>query len=179
MPRPLWFTLSVFAILSLQPWLVPAVCCDRDDGTLCTWGTRTQRVCDSQTILGHNGNYCCGVGPCNIFCCNCDYGCRTFDRCPDEPATGGHRKPPKRSDVLHDITNNNRTDADCTREKFALLDAMTTADGEITMEEWLKGAPELLSNTIGEDEFLLIQAFQKWDRDQSGSLSLEEAQQRY
>ncbi len=35
-------------------------CCDRAP---CSDGT-------------NGGGFCCGVGDCNIFCCNCDNGCR-------------------------------------------------------------------------------------------------------
>ena len=31
------------------------------------------------------GGYCCGRGPCNIFCCNCDNGCKNKNY---ERATG-------------------------------------------------------------------------------------------
>jgi len=34
------------------------------------------RYCQDGSRLANVGGYCCGVGPCNIFCCNCDGGCR-------------------------------------------------------------------------------------------------------
>ncbi len=46
---------------------VDADCCrthklDQNDNTICADGS--------------DGTPCCGVGSCNIFCCNCDDGCR-------------------------------------------------------------------------------------------------------
>jgi hypothetical protein len=51
------------AILCLAlSYNVQAICCF----------TSTQGYCADGTI----GTPCCGYGPCNIFCCNCDGGCR-------------------------------------------------------------------------------------------------------
>uniref|UniRef100_A0A915HX69 Metallothionein n=1 Tax=Romanomermis culicivorax TaxID=13658 RepID=A0A915HX69_ROMCU len=40
--------------------------------------------------------FCCGYGPCNMFCCNCDKGCRkgNNDVCASCPKDGPKCKPP-------------------------------------------------------------------------------------
>lgn len=47
-----------------------AKCCNRptntDNGKMCT-----------TTAVGDD-RWCCGVGSCNIFCCNCDGGCESL-----------------------------------------------------------------------------------------------------
>ena len=53
--------LVVILCLALS-YSVQAICCFTD----------TQNYCADGTI----GTPCCGYGPCNIFCCNCDGGCR-------------------------------------------------------------------------------------------------------
>ena len=56
-------TLIVLAVLVLASGASYAECCNPVSGGICGDGT-----C---------GTPCCGYGKCNIFCCNCDGGCRT------------------------------------------------------------------------------------------------------
>ncbi|KAH7399156.1 hypothetical protein DE146DRAFT_783166 [Phaeosphaeria sp. MPI-PUGE-AT-0046c] len=58
------FTSYIFAFIALACY-VAADCCD----VPCSDGT--------------SGTPCCGNGECNVFCCNCDGGCRqeNFDQC--------------------------------------------------------------------------------------------------
>lgn len=55
--------LIVIAALACSIGIAQADCCGSIDGGICSDGT-----C---------GTPCCGEGSCNIFCCNCDGGCRS------------------------------------------------------------------------------------------------------
>lgn len=57
--------LFVFAFAVFLPAPALADCCKADDCGHCDDGTK--------------GTPCCGYGKCNIFCCNCDGGCRKED----------------------------------------------------------------------------------------------------
>lgn len=63
-PAALLAFLLVVLAASFLPAPVLAECCDRDSCGRC--GDHTQ------------GTPCCGYGKCNIFCCNCDGGCRHY-----------------------------------------------------------------------------------------------------
>lgn len=32
----------------------------------------------SKEVIRTPGKYCCGIGDCNMFCCNCDKGCEIY-----------------------------------------------------------------------------------------------------
>lgn len=49
-----------------------AVCCGRPEPC----GLNCNEMCGSTPVVGR---WCCGVGDCNLLCCNCDGGCHTFD----------------------------------------------------------------------------------------------------
>jgi len=55
--------LAVLAVLIFSPAPALADCCNSNSSGKCADGS-----C---------GTPCCGNGGCNIFCCNCDGGCRT------------------------------------------------------------------------------------------------------
>ncbi|ETO18482.1 hypothetical protein RFI_18784 [Reticulomyxa filosa] len=60
-----YYWISIIFILSCG-YQVSGECCKPIPGT---------RTCRDGTILSDWGG-CCGKGACNIFCCNCDNGCR-------------------------------------------------------------------------------------------------------
>uniref|UniRef100_A0A914DR36 EF-hand domain-containing protein n=1 Tax=Acrobeloides nanus TaxID=290746 RepID=A0A914DR36_9BILA len=69
MSRPSLGLVIILAVIVIQ---INAECCHN-----CFWNfqpTRQIRVGDFNPC---KGNFCGGVGSCNIFCCNCDGGCMT------------------------------------------------------------------------------------------------------
>lgn len=56
---------SLAVLCILEDKQANAVCCDRSNAI---------GFCLDQEFVGPL--LCCGKGPCNIFCCNCDNGCR-------------------------------------------------------------------------------------------------------
>ncbi|RVX67380.1 hypothetical protein B0A52_09161 [Exophiala mesophila] len=127
----------------------------------------TTKVCSSKDISTEPFS-CCGNGPCNIFCCNCDDGCIKFDRCPrtsaatspsrrsvGPPGKFGRRPfPPPLGDkfvgeedddmdlegVEVDTCPTHATSSvDCTRHKFDLIDSSIEKDGKITIQEFIAG----------------------------------------
>ena len=66
-------------IASLQLTVVDAECCTNN-------GLGVRGFCKRWSS-------CCGCGPCNIFCCNCDYGCNLeWWRTVDVDSHKGHYK---------------------------------------------------------------------------------------
>ena len=71
--------LAFFAIWSLCWWssgyvfrVARAECCT--EKYYC--GDWEQAFCADCTMLDNGQDFCCGIGKCNIMCCNCDGGCR-------------------------------------------------------------------------------------------------------
>lgn len=60
---------------------VGAVCCGRPTTIRHTCDSNGNGVCESRickdAILVSSSDIYCGYGSCNIFGCNCDFGCRT------------------------------------------------------------------------------------------------------
>lgn len=144
---------------------------------------------------------CCGNGPCNIFCCNCDDGCIVFDSCPPlaSPARrsvspGNGRRPigskfAKVGQDLHDEVEVNvpatcpahaASSYDCTRHKFDLLDSSIEKNGEITIQEFIAGWALVnphFSDSLWEDPDTYIQAvehFKRFDTNGDNVLSFSE-----
>ncbi|KAH7090754.1 hypothetical protein FB567DRAFT_546915 [Paraphoma chrysanthemicola] len=63
--------IAIFAAFAMLFAFAQAECCDQTDGL--------SGHCDD----GTDSTPCCANGKCNIFCCNCDDGCRkeTYDGC--------------------------------------------------------------------------------------------------
>ncbi|CAG7834732.1 unnamed protein product [Allacma fusca] len=72
--------LCVLLVVSTHMTYVSGECCYDSNG-VCADGTYSTP--------------CCGHGPCNIFCCNCDGGCRRF-------GTGGRLSPNQTNEPLFD-----------------------------------------------------------------------------
>ena len=58
--------LSVLGVLAIVAY-TNAECCPCSNSGFCS----------DNTVCGTYPNFCCAHGNCNIFCCNCDGGCRT------------------------------------------------------------------------------------------------------
>ncbi|KAH8293163.1 hypothetical protein KR044_007479 [Drosophila immigrans] len=84
-----YLALSLFAILAMQSWQMgDGVCCE---DTFILFSVKEKEVCrnyhNSSALFWTNtcfnrlcgdlssSKFCCGVGSCNFFCCNCDDGC--------------------------------------------------------------------------------------------------------
>ncbi|KAI1615905.1 hypothetical protein EDD36DRAFT_433894, partial [Exophiala viscosa] len=126
---------------------------------------------------------CCGVGSCNIFCCNCDDGCIQFDHCPDTPAAGKRELP--WTDIQHSTPSLTCpiavTNSDCVQTLFDLLDS--NGDGRITIDELIAGWA-LVSPTfdeslweIPETYLVAVEYFDKFDTNHDGALDLAECEQ--
>lgn len=63
----------VFVVTVLMVGETSAVCCQSQGGTY------SPKTCRD----GTGPTPCCGRGKCNIFCCNCDGGCRERSRIID------------------------------------------------------------------------------------------------
>jgi hypothetical protein len=132
-----------------------------------------QLFCTSTVIEDWFG--CCGVGSCNVFCCDCDHGCKTFDSCPAgwSPAT-------KRRDLTG---SGNATDSDCVEAQFQILDSQVEQDGLITFAEFVAGwylvKPGFNQSWWHSAETYAAVAAKliQYDADGDGTLSLEECQQ--
>ncbi|KAI1615906.1 hypothetical protein EDD36DRAFT_428092 [Exophiala viscosa] len=117
---------------------------------------------------------CCGAGACNIFCCNCDNGCRQ----PKHVAARGLKgwsawtgEPP----TCGLAQNENQ----CLLDKFEAVD--TNHDGKITIAELLAGIDilrpllaeyDLDAATTKKDAITLFNAY---DVDKDGHLTFVEA----
>lgn len=72
-------TIITFAILSifLTVHYTKAECCGKFGDVCCK--NISEPGCKNHLSAGDNESpykkYCCGVGDCNIMCCNCDGGC--------------------------------------------------------------------------------------------------------
>ncbi|CAG7734546.1 unnamed protein product [Allacma fusca] len=64
-PRPGLILVAASILLALHVNQVASECCEL------AW----KEECDDYEM----GTPCCGVGSCNMFCCNCEGGCRTWD----------------------------------------------------------------------------------------------------
>jgi len=86
------------------------------------------------------GSPCCGYGECNVFCCNCDGGCR---------------KPP--TSELSSKRPSKASGDDCVPSKFAAVDLNN--DGIITEYEWsMHASKEIMSAGVmhGTDHFATL-----------------------
>ena len=117
-----------------------------------------------------SGTPCCGYGPCNVFCGNCDGGCR---RAPDLPA-GGQRDPSCGALTGNALTQALKansaaapapSEAQAWREKFDAIDK--NHDGTVSLAEtraWAKSAKK------GMTKKQLEQGFKKADADGNGKI---------
>ncbi|KZP23352.1 hypothetical protein FIBSPDRAFT_1043047 [Athelia psychrophila] len=130
---------SLIATLLLLSY-TSAECCTPDGSALCADGTY--------------GFPCCGKGACNIFCCECDGGCRTSD----SRASLSARNP------LGVV------EADSCKQRFSQADA--NGDGKLTFLEW--AAP---SDTAA-DTAATAAKWADFDWEGKGYLTQEEAFER-
>lgn len=102
--------------------MVAAECCDNthqtDDGARCV----------DDTYAGAFG--CCAYGACNIFCCNCDGGCRRPKRLMARTIIGNAQAEDPTCGLF-------QTENQCGLDKFEALD--TNHDSVITLDEVLAG----------------------------------------
>ncbi|KAB2573525.1 hypothetical protein DBV05_g7804 [Lasiodiplodia theobromae] len=142
---------AIFAAASALLPLVRADCCSAgkclqqmgwdDEGWCAKW------ACDDDT----QGTPCCGYGSCNIFCCNCDGGCR---RAGGAPAG-------RRSDMSPRDPESNGSD-----EAFAAAD--TDKSGNITLQEYTNYM------NVGSDSVKHIAWFLKHDKNDDGVITPDE-----
>ncbi|KAF8236672.1 hypothetical protein L208DRAFT_614043 [Tricholoma matsutake] len=120
----------------------PAVCCPCSSSNYCLDGTPCTPYC--------------GYGPCNIFGCNCDGGCRRRRSPKDEQSVNSKRTSvnDNESSNLFDITDTNK-------------------DGKITLDEW-RNSP-VRSTSSGETDALLAKQWAKFDTLNVGYLTKDEA----
>lgn len=130
---------------------------------------------------------CCGIGSCNIFCCNCDDGCIAWDNCPASPSK--RRRDSATSPALDAVLLDKRSsylgncsaNDDCTQSKFELLDSIRDVDGFITFREFVEGWKLVDPNfqaALWDKPSTYTDAvayFNKFDVNGDGMLSLEEA----
>lgn len=107
------------------------------------------------TVNTHNlilFRWCCGVGGCNIFCCNCDYGCR--------------QGPYSLQNLLPLANRITADDIAVAIERFNNFD--TDQSGAIDINE-LKQAV-----TVGMPAYFLELEFGKMDINRDGKITIEE-----
>jgi len=136
--------------------------------------------CDDGTLTSTFG--CCGIGPCNIFCCNCDDGCRvakTKRNTARDVASWGDWAQTASSQSGDSTCGLFESENQCALDKFEALD--TNHDGFLTLAECLVGVDVLrpalnLSSideaTIKQDVTILFNAY---DTDKNGDLTFAEA----
>lgn len=130
---------------------------------------------------------CCGVGPCNIFCCNCDNGCIPFDHCPsDNKRDVAWTDIPAASTLASSNATCSPTDStdDCVLTKFEILD--TNNDGKVSILELIAGWALVWVTTVSADfdvvdtaesVIFLVEKFVKYDTNGDGFLTLAECSQ--
>ncbi|KAI1623565.1 hypothetical protein EDD37DRAFT_650661 [Exophiala viscosa] len=137
---------------------------------------------------------CCGVGPCNIFCCNCDNGCIAWDHCPDNSgkrdvtwpdwsgAPSGNNLAEGGSASANATCSPTASTEDCVLAKFDILDIGD--DGKVSILELLAGwalvwivSDESDTSTDPADYIYLVKKFEKFDTNGDGYLTLEECAQ--
>ena len=190
---------SIFFAIALlgQVSYVAAECCPGPQpcrASDSSKGTRQLFACSS-TSIRYTHFACCGSGPCNIFCCNCDDGCIQFDSCPLTGSRMSVRSWPgsvwNPSNVSSPKEDDNCAVLDasghaCTRHKFDLLDSTIEKNGEITFKEFIQGWA-LINPHFDEsiwdhpDAYTdAVKHFKRFDANGDGILSFEEAlQKRY
>ncbi|KIV80186.1 hypothetical protein PV11_07705 [Exophiala sideris] len=137
---------------------------------------------------------CCGIGPCNIFCCNCDNGCVYFDHCPgasekrDVTWPDWSGTPPATTSAAGTSASSNATCSpsasaqDCVLAKFDILD--TNDDHKLSILEVLVGwvlvwgAGGESDMTDPADVAYLVEKFEKYDTNGDGYLTLAECAQK-
>lgn len=129
-----------------------------------TWCDPTQNADDFD---------CCGVGACNIFCCNCDNGCLPAACPPDWSPVS------KKRDVSPAVDD----DKECIKTKFHILDAQVRKDNSISFEEFVAGW-HLIKPGFNQTSWAKAQTyadaarkFMQFDTNGDGGLSLEECKQ--
>ena len=126
---------------------------------------------------------CCAYGSCNIFCCNCDGGCR---RAPSKRswtdwAGHGHGDLPGASDT-NPVCGLTRTDNQCVVDKINELD--TNLDGKVSLAEILAN-PDIVRPGLSTSGFstaelhdMLTKLFTIYDTSEDGYLVFDEANTR-
>ncbi|KAK0615427.1 hypothetical protein DIS24_g11833 [Lasiodiplodia hormozganensis] len=139
---------AIFAAAAALLPLVSADCCNADK---CLqpmgWDEWCAKYsCDDDT----QGTPCCGYGGCNIFCCNCDGGCRR---------AGG--APAGRRGLM-----SARDDKDASDAAFNAAD--TDNSGNITMQEYTNYM------NVGDNSVKHIAWFLKHDKNDDGVITPDE-----
>ncbi|KIM76082.1 hypothetical protein PILCRDRAFT_13104 [Piloderma croceum F 1598] len=132
----------LFITVSFGFELVHAACC------YCPYPYTAGGICYDGTKCTPN----CGYGPCNIFACNCDGGCRK----------GPISRSPIEIPVLPDDESSNL---------FAITD--TDGDGKITFVEWRDSA--VRSTFSNENNSTLSRYWARYDTVNVGYLTEDQA----
>ncbi|KAK6516004.1 hypothetical protein TWF281_004594 [Arthrobotrys megalospora] len=145
-----------------------------------TWATFTAAVCCDTDGIGRCddgtlGTPCCGNGECNVFCCNCDGGCRTTRK---SDVFGGHGRRPTWEHAQKSLTP-----ADDSCAYTGAIEMMDRdGSGDLSLGEylaWVAGtrAPQVLTNATLTD--IWIQYFASFDANGDGKLQPQEIHKRY
>ncbi|KAK2051972.1 hypothetical protein LY76DRAFT_365940 [Colletotrichum caudatum] len=113
---------------------------------------------------------CCGIGSCNIFCCNCDDGCLGgSDSCPNVCGSSQGTEFTNQQIELRSTSTFQSGEKKKCGEKFD--DADENGDGQLSYLEWI-------TYTAGDQLVNLTEAKQRWilfDTDNNGYLEKDEA----
>lgn len=163
---------SVLAFLLGSAALAASECCDRPvfDKDSRLW------TCVDGAVKAGVLN-CCAYGSCNIFCCNCDDGCRQRRltqrmRSDFAPWQDG----PFGQDTVCGLS---QSESQCEMDQFEALD--TNRDGKITLAEAWAGIdvlrPQLTLVDIDKETLAkeLATLFKAYDTDHDGELTFTEA----
>ncbi|KAK5046455.1 hypothetical protein LTR84_008258 [Exophiala bonariae] len=126
---------------------------------------------------------CCAYGSCNIFCCNCDGGCRQASTKRSWTDWVSHDLGNLASDSEGtSVCGLTRTDKQCVIDKINELD--TDLDGKVSLAEILANPdivrPGLSTSGIDDAELhdMLTKLFDIYDTSEDGYLVFDEANTR-
>ncbi|KAF2630906.1 hypothetical protein BU25DRAFT_446474 [Macroventuria anomochaeta] len=149
---------SLFLVAAIAPVSVLS-CCGTGGTTLQCLGKST-KVCDDLT----SGTPCCGNGKCNVFCCNCDRGCRKSSNAIGITEACNRifgstwRKTSRSLGELSDLED----------DKSVLAIADTDKSGDVSLAEYLQYMGQR------EDNAEYVNWFKQHDRNGDGVLSDDE-----
>ncbi|KAJ9636480.1 uncharacterized protein PV06_01535 [Exophiala oligosperma] len=159
--------ISILAFVLTSVGLVASECCDQE---------KPDNV--GQCLDGTYADYlgCCAYGPCNIFCCNCDGGCRQAPSRRSARDLAPWIGVAQRADSTCGLF---QTENQCALDKFEALD--TNQDSILTLGEVIDGVNVLrpLLGLNGIDNATLSKdvtaLFNLFDTNHDGNLTLAEA----
>ncbi|OAG05137.1 uncharacterized protein CC84DRAFT_1206622 [Paraphaeosphaeria sporulosa] len=138
--------IAVAAVLGSMLPLTLAYCCGGDGSGICGDGT-TQ------------GAGCCGYGPCNIFCCNCD-------------PSGGTCRGGRGNKRMSELPAAFKRDVDAgTEATFNEIDK--SGSGSFSLQEYLEWMNVSADNSQVHEHW--VSWFKQHDTNDDGVITLEEA----